>query len=83
MEWGATGVVVSQGLWEDKVAVRRHSPAEHRGGEGGSAPPSQCKEGVLRALLLFPAGRICRRGGGFHGRGRQIGNHLRRFGSLF
>lgn len=58
--------------------------AEHGGGrEGGPAPPSQCKEGVLRALLLFPAGRICRRGGGFQGRGWQVGNHLRRFGSLF
>lgn len=28
---GGTGVVVSQGLWEDKVAVGRHSPAEPRG----------------------------------------------------
>lgn len=32
---GGTGVVVSQGLWEDRVAVRRHWPGGARGREGG------------------------------------------------
>lgn len=42
---GRTGVVVSQGLWEDKVAVRRRSPAEH--GVGGR----------LRATFTVQRGR--------------------------
>lgn len=82
MEWGGWGSLLAKDCGGQSGRTEIFS-GRAQGWEGGSVPSSQCKEGVLRALLLFPAGRICRRGGGFQGRGWQIGNHLRRFGSLF